>query len=138
MKDVLLQLLQGVIILAVSIIAAYLRSYLKVKKNEILTKIADENTRKIVEKALDAVSTAVTTTNQTYVEALKKSGTFSVENQKEAFEQSYNAALSMMNEETKKLIDAEYGGLDKWLTLKIEVAVNSAKPEKISGSNTSA
>ena len=111
---------------------------MKAKKNEILAKIADESTRKIVDKALDAVSTAVTKTNQTYVEALKKSGTFSVENQKEAFEQSYNAALSMMNEETKKLIDAEYGGLEKWLTLKIEVAVNSAKSEKISDSNTSA
>ena len=74
-----------------------------------------------------AVDVAVVSTTQTYVEALKKSNQFTVENQKIAFQMSYDTAVSIMTQEAKDFIATAYGSLNGWLTAQIEAAVNSNK-----------
>jgi len=127
MKEFLLSLLQAVIIAAVPVITAYLCSFLNQKKKEVTANISDESAKKLISEACDAVVTAVTATNQTYVDTLKRQGTFTVENQKEAFEKSYNTAVAIMSDEAKEFINTAYGSLQEWLTVKIEAQVKEAK-----------
>ena len=70
---------------------------------------------------------AVVSTTQTYVEALKKSNQFNTENQKIAFQMSYDTAVSIMTQEAKDFIATAYGSLNGWLTAQIEAAVNLNK-----------
>ncbi len=63
--------------------------------------------------------------------AQKQSGKFTVENQKEAFQKSFDTAVSIMTQETKDFIENAYGSLTEWLTAQIEAQVKSNKSEKI-------
>ena len=128
MSDFIFSLLQAVIIAAVPVITGFLCKFLAAKKSELAAKIDDENAKRLLEEACDAVMTAVICTNQTYVDALKKNGTFSMENQKEAFQKSYETALSIMSVEARDLIEELYGDVQTWLTAKIEAAVKQEKP----------
>ncbi len=127
MKEALMSLLQAVIIAAVPVITAYLCSFLCEKKKEVTANISDETAKKLLDEACDAVITAVTATNQTYVDALKTKGEFSIENQKEAFTKSYKTAVAIMSEEAKSFITTAYGSLQEWLTVKIEAQVKASK-----------
>lgn len=123
----LLALLQAVIIAAVPVATTYLCQFLKTKKDEAQAKISNEKAKTLVGEGIDAVITAVTSTNQTYVDALKQSGTFSPENQKEAFKKSYQTAISIMSQEAKDFIAQAYGSLSEWLTTQIEAQVKNQK-----------
>ena len=127
MKDFILTLLQAVIIAAVPIITAYLCNFLKSKKIEAEQIIGDVNARTLMNEAIDAVCVAVTCTNQTYVDALKKQGQFTKENQEEAFQRAYDTAISIMSQEAKDFIASAYGCLSGWLTARIEAQVKSEK-----------
>jgi len=129
MKEFLLTLLQAVIIAAVPVLTAYLCNYLKTKKEEARRKIKDDTGKNLLGSAFDAVVKAVTCTNQTYVDTLKKSGQFTVENQKEAFQRSYDTAVSIMTQEAKDFISEAYGSLSGWLTVQIEAQVKNEKAE---------
>lgn len=127
MKDMLFVLLQAVIIAAVPIITTYLCKFLNTKKTETTEKVKNDTAKTLLAEAFDAVSKAVTSTNQTYVDALKKSGTFTVENQKEALQKSYDTALQIMRQEAKDFITTAYGSLNTWLTTQIEAQVKTQK-----------
>lgn len=127
MKEFILALLQAVIIAAVPIITTYLCKFLNTKKTETTEKVKNDTAKTLLAEAFDAVSKAVTSTNQTYVDALKKSGTFTVENQKEALQKSYDTALQIMRQEAKDFITTAYGSLNTWLTTQIEAQVKTQK-----------
>lgn len=127
MKDFVMTLMQAVIIAAVPVVTTYLCQFLRACGDEAKRSIKDENARTLLDEANDAVITAVICTNQTYVDALKKSGQFSAENQREAFQKSYDTAVAIMSQEAKDLIAATYGSLNNWLTAKIEAQVKTEK-----------
>lgn len=131
MKDMLFALLQAVIIAAVPVATTYLCKFLATKKEEIVAKTKNETSKTLLSEAFDAVSKAVTCTNQTYVDDLKKSGTFSIENQKEAFQKSYDTAVQIMSQEAKDFIAMAYGSLSNWLTAQIEAQVKNQKEGNI-------
>lgn len=130
MKDFLLQLLQAVIIAVVPTVTVYLCSFLSKKKEEIRQSMTSETQKRLLDEAMEAVTTAVIKTNQTYVDTLKNNGAFSIENQKTAFKKSLQTAIEIMSQETKDFISAVYGDLDKWLSAKIEATVNTVKAKK--------
>lgn len=127
MKEFLLTLLQSIIIAAVPVIMVYICSFLGAMGKLIKERIESENAKKLLDEAIEAVNTAVIGTSQVYVEALKKSGQFTIENQKEAFAMSYNTAMSIMTQEAKDFITSAYGSLDEWLGAQIEASVNRNK-----------
>lgn len=130
MKDFLLQFLQAVIIAAVPTVTVYLCSFLGKKKEEIRQSMTSETQKRLLDEAMEAVTTAVIKTNQTYVDTLKNNGAFSIENQKTAFKKSLQTAIEIMSQETKDFISAVYGDLDKWLSARIEATVNTVKVKK--------
>lgn len=112
------------------IITAYVVNFIKTKIKEsdiIADATQNENITKIIETALSDVMDAVLYINQIYVDALKSSGKFDKDAQKNAFNRAYVEAMNMISDESKKIIEQVYGSFDKWLKLKIETSVNMAK-----------
>lgn len=90
-------------------------------------KIKDENAKQQLTIATDIVTNAVRSVFQTYVEALKKNGTFDKESQKVALIKAKDEALSQMTDEIKDYITTNYGDLQTWLTTQIEATINILK-----------
>lgn len=90
-------------------------------------KIKDENAKQQLTVATDIVTSAVRSVFQTYVEVLKKNGTFDKESQKVALIKAKDEALSQMTDEIKDYITKNYGDLQTWLTTQIEATINILK-----------
>lgn len=91
------------------------------------TKIKDENAKQQLTVATDIVTNAVRSVFQTYVETLKKNGTFDKESQKAALIKAKNDALAQMTDETKEYITKNYGNLETWIITQIESTINILK-----------
>lgn len=128
--------LMGKIILAVilavvvPLLAYALRWAAALLKNKAM-EVEDEALRKIILEAIGTVEQAVIYVMQTYVDSLKRSGSFTPEAQSKAFEMAKSEARNMIDEQTQKIIAEEYGNFDLWLNTKIEQTVRETKtPEK--------
>ena len=66
-------------------------------------------------------------TNQKFVDAMKKAGTFDAAAQQAAFEMTKAEVLKLINDEAKKVIVEAYGDFDTWLINKIEKTVGTVK-----------
>lgn len=74
------------------------------------------------------VLTCVQSTNQTFVDTLKKQGKFDSEKQQEAFEITYNAASTILGESLKILLKTEdLKSIQTYLTTLIEETVKMCK-----------
>lgn len=69
----------------------------------------------------------VIATNQTFVESLKKSGSFDEAAQKEAFNRTMNAVMTILSDDAKEYIAEVTGDLKTYLTQLIEAEVNKRK-----------
>lgn len=127
MKEFLLTLLQSILIAAVPTISAFICKFLWAKAKEAMQRIQNEDAKRLMQEAMDAVDAAVVSTTQTYVDTLKKNGQFSLANQQEAFQMSYNTAVAIMTQEAKDFITNAYGALDDWLKTQIEASVKRNK-----------
>lgn len=91
------------------------------------TKIKDENAKQQLTIATDIVTNAVRSVFQTYVEALKKNGTFDKESQKTALIKAKKDALAQMTDDIKEYITKNYGDLETWIITQIESTINILK-----------
>ena len=91
------------------------------------SKIKDENAKQQLTVATDIVTNAVRSVFQTYVEALKKNGTFDKESQKVALIKSKDYVLAQMSDEIKDYISKNYGDLETWIITQIESTINILK-----------
>ena len=90
-------------------------------------KIKGENAKQQLTVATDIVMNAVRSVFQTYVETLKKNGTFDKESQKVALIKAKDDALAQMSDEIKDYITKNYGDLETWITTQIESTINILK-----------
>lgn len=127
MKDLLLSLLQAVLIAVTPILTAAICLYLKKKAAELGAKMKNTEGAAFLREATEAVCTAVTYTNQTYVDALKSQGTFSAENQKAALNKAKDKAVELLSAGAKDYIRETYGSLDEYIVTKIEAEVKDQK-----------
>lgn len=91
------------------------------------TKIHNETIEKYLTFAGDVVTQAVKETSQTYVDSLKKNGTFDEIAQKEAFRRTKETVLNLLTDNAIKAVEMVYGDINTWLRSKIESAVNDNK-----------
>ena len=94
---------------------------------QIRTKLKDDELRKYVTIAEDAVQTAVISTYQTYVEALKNGEGWNKDTEREAFEKAKTEALLIMGGAAREALSEFYDDFDVWLKNKIERYVNTSK-----------
>lgn len=112
---------------AISAAAIYFITWLNVKKQELLKKTKDEMTKKYIEMLDKTITECVLATSQTYVEALKKEGTFDVEAQKKAFQLTYDAVFAILTDEAQKYLSEAVNDLGAYITNKIEANVIMTK-----------
>lgn len=116
--------------LALTLIVAGLGIALKIlieKAKEYSKTVKDERVKKAIDKALEIVTLAVNTTNQTFVKELKDKNGFGKGEAEEAFNSSKRAVLDMLDKETKEILEEEFENTDKFLNSAIESKVWESK-----------
>jgi hypothetical protein len=121
------QIFQVCVIPLLGILTAYLVQFIQVKKNELIASTDSELQKKYLNLLADTITKCVQATNQTYVDALKEKNAFTPEAQKEAFNKTLNAVLSILNDEAKTYLNKALGDLNAYITNQIEAQVKAAK-----------
>ena len=121
------KILEAILIPLAGFLTAELIKFIKAKSAEVSAKTDNETLQKYLGMLTDTVVTCVETTNQTYVDALKKAGSFDKDAQKEAFTMTYQAVLTILTEEAKDYLTTAVGDFETLLTNKIEAAVKESK-----------
>ena len=106
---------------------AWLIKWLKAKESEINNKLDNETAEKYISMVAQTITDCVIATNQTYVESLKKQGSFDIEAQKIAFQKTYEAVMAVLSDDAKEYLTALYGDATAYLTARIEAEVNLQK-----------
>lgn len=123
----LVQIMEVVVIPLLGILTAYIVKMVNAKLGEISDKRKNEIEKKYLDMLSDTISDCVIATTQTYVDSLKQQGEFTVEAQKEAFNQTYTAVMNILSEEAKDYLAEAVGDLNLYITQKIEAEVNLNK-----------
>ena len=93
----------------------------------INSKIKNNKAADLLTTATTIVINAVRSVFQTYVEALKKEGSFNKDAQIIALNKAKDIALTQMTDEVKEYLVTTYGSHDSWLDTNIEATVNILK-----------
>lgn len=93
----------------------------------ISSKIDNEKAAKYLSEATAIVLDAVKCVFQTYVEVLKKEGSFNASAQVIALNKAKDIVLDQLNEDIKKYIQNNFGDVDTWITTQIEASINTLK-----------
>ena len=125
--DILGNVFELILFPAISAAAVYFITWLNAKKQELLKKTKDETTKKYIELLDTTITECVMATSQTYVEALKKSGSFDAEAQKKAFQLTYDAVLAILSDDAQKYLNEVIKDLNTYITNKIEASVSLTK-----------
>ena len=127
MPEIVIQIIQVCVIPLLGILTKYLVDYLTAKRNEINSKTDNETAQKYTNMIYQTVVDCVIATNQTYVDSLKKSGSFDEAAQKEAFNRTMNAIMTILSDDATEYITEATGDLNTYLTQLIEAEVNKRK-----------
>ena len=127
MPEIVIQIIQVCVIPLLGILTKFLVDYLTAKRNEINSKTDNETAQKYTNMIYQTVVDCVIATNQTYVDSLKKSGSFDEAAQKEAFNRTMNAIMTILSDDAKEYITEATGDLNTYLTQLIEAEVNKRK-----------
>lgn len=123
-----LKLLQEIftvcIIPMLGILTKYFIEWLNIKKQDLINKEENEIKKRYIDMLGSTIETCVIATNQTYVNSLKDKNAFTPEAQKEAFERTKNAVLTILGEEGQKYLGQIYGDLNTYITKEIEKQVS--------------
>lgn len=125
--DILYKVFEVAIIPILGAVTIYLVTLINAKKDELLKKTKDATTKKYIEMLDKTITDCVLATNQTYVEALKKAGSFDLEAQKKAFELTYQAVMTILTEEAEVYLNEAIKDLNAYITNKIEAQVIISK-----------
>ena len=121
------QIFEVCIIPLLGVLTAFLIAFINTKRNEIIEKSENELVDKYTAIAADIISTCVIATNQTFVDTLKKEGTFDIEAQRKAFDMTAAAVMAILTDEAKEVLTQAFGDLNTYITQQIEASVNTNK-----------
>lgn len=125
--EFLKDILYIVITAAVPLLTTYICKFLYEKWTEGKTKIKNEEIASTLDNVVSMVLNCVETTNQTFVDELKKNGEFTKEAAAEAFLMSKTMAIQMLSEDAAEIILEVYGDIDVYLDTLIETTVKRLK-----------
>ena len=106
---------------------AYAVALLRRETARVQKELDNETANKYMDMAVEAVEQAVTSTAQTFVDALKSSGGFTKEKQLEAFQKSKDKALAILGDTAVAALNEIYGDFDAWIDTKIEQVCRDLK-----------
>ena len=130
--ELLYKIFEVALIPLLGVLVAYCVQFLRAKSAELGAKTDNEVLAKYIGMLTNTVTDCVIATNQTYVEALKKLGSFDVAAQKSAFELTRQAVLNVLSEDAKNYLTNIYGDLNTYIDNLIEAEVNRNNNKKAS------
>ncbi|MGI6689800.1 MAG: hypothetical protein ACOX63_02955 [Christensenellales bacterium] len=128
--ELLKALLHAVIIAAVPTLTTFLIQYLMAGSKKAKEATASDHVKNTIETVTNLVADVVRYVSQTYVDTLKKDGTFTKERQIEALNMAYDRALSMISDRSKETIESVFGDVGTYLLTLIEAQVGVQKKPK--------
>ena len=125
--ELLFQIFELCIVPLLAVLTGYLVQWIKAKTAEATEKNQKDVFDKYIAMLGETIAKCVSATNQTYVDALKKAGSFDAEAQKHAFEMTLNAVMNVLGKDAIEYLTAIYGDLTSYLTTLIEAEVKAQK-----------
>lgn len=132
MEAILNEFLKAVLAAAIPILAGYLVAFIQSKSKALMTSTNSAIMKDLIAGVDKIVVDAVSCTDQTFVDDLKKAGKFDAAAAKEAFEKSKDAILKVLPQNTKDALALLYSDVDAWLDAKIESTVKNVKTTNVS------
>ena len=127
MSEILTLVIRFAVLLAIPFVVDAVVKFVRAKTDESFIATFDEDMRKSIAEALNAVYTAVIYTSQVFVENLKETDKFDKEAQEKALAMAINKANCLISDDSKARLRKLYGDLDIWLEAKIEQTVYEQK-----------
>ena len=127
MNELLTNLLQAIIAVAVPIVSAFGIRFLNERTAHAKEAATSEIAERYIAEAGNVATTAVAVITQTFVEELKKNDTFNGDKQKEAFNKAVGMARSLLTAEAARFLESAYGDVSNYLAAKIEAEVKLQK-----------
>lgn len=124
---IIAQIFEVIIFPLLSIGTIYLINLIKVKIQELKQKKDDDLCHKYLDMLEDTIIQCVLATTQTYVESLKKEGTFDADAQKVAFTKTYTNVMKILSDEAKEYLTNILGDLEAYVYNRIEANVKLTK-----------
>lgn len=125
--ELLYKIAEVCLIPLLGVLTAFFIKWLKAKEAELLVKVENDTADKYVSMVAQTITDCVIATNQTYVETLKKQGSFDTEAQKIAFQKTLDAVIAVLSDDAKAYLSELYGDATAYLTTRIEAEVNLQK-----------
>ena len=125
--ELLFQIFELCIIPLLAVLTGYLVQWIKAKTAETTEKNQKDVFDKYITMLGETIAKCVSATNQTYVDALKKAGSFDAEAQKHALDMTLTAVMSVLGNDAIEYLTAIYGDLTGYLTTLIEAEVKAQK-----------
>ena len=127
LNEILKNIVYIVITGILPIIVPYIIKLLNAKVDELTANIESEKAKRYIDIIVDAISIAVTSVNQTYVDSLKQAGKFDDESAFTAKKLAMEKARDLISADSKHFIELAYGDFDKYLENAIESYVRQSK-----------
>ena len=125
--EILYQIFELCIVPLLAVLTGYLVRWIRVKTAEATEKNQKDVFDKYITMLGETVAKCVSATNQPYVDALKKAGSFDVEAQKHAFDMTLSAVMGVLGRDAIEYLTTIYGDLHTYLTTLIEAEVKAQK-----------
>ena len=125
--ELLVDIFEVCIIPLLGVLTAFFVKWVNTKSAEIKTNINDATLSKYMDMLAQTISDCVIATNQTYVESLQAQGKFDLNAQKEAFNLTKDAVMTILSTEAQVYLSTAVGDLNAYITKKIEAEVNLNK-----------
>ena len=126
-NELLAEIFTICIIPLLGVLTTFFVKWVNAKSTEIKTNVNDATLSKYMDMLAQTISDCVIATNQTYVESLKAQGKFDLNAQKEAFNLTKDAVMTILSAEAQEYLSTAVGDLNAYITKKIEAEVNLNK-----------
>jgi hypothetical protein len=130
MDELITEIIKVCIIPLLGVLTGFLVKWINAKSQEIQSNIDNTTLSKYMTMLTNTVTDCVIATNQTDVDSIKESNNFDEAAQQEAFRQTLNAVLNILNDDAKEYLSAAVGDLETLITNIIEATVKKEKTDK--------
>ena len=126
-KELVPVIIQTVLIPLLIALTGFAVKWINAKANQLKEKATDDRYFLYVDILQELVTKAVIMVNQTYVDELKKTNSFSKEAQIEAFNKVYETVIESLSEDVYSYLEQIIGNLSDYITVLIESSVKIQK-----------
>lgn len=125
--ELITQIFEVCIIPLLGILTTFFVKWVNAKIGQMTQNSDNALQKKYLEMLNETITNCVIATTQTYVESLKKQGSFDAEAQKKAFTMTYEAVLGLLTDDATKYLTEAVGDLNLYIKQKIEAEVKLNK-----------